>query len=122
MLRRLAQVGIVPVVALLLAALALVVVEAGRRPPAELPSLAPPPTGYDPGLAGFAVRAGELDVPYRVFGLFVRPGEAVPLAVASPGARVEAEAAGGALARVGPGRWRWTAPAAPGLYPLRFSD
>ncbi len=80
-----------------------------------------PDRGFDAGFAdGVSVHFGSRHIPYRVFGVYVLPGETVPI-------RLEAEAprAGGVLwAEAGvieegePGAWRWRAPDEPGVYRL----
>lgn len=82
------------------------------------------PTGaWEPDRAGFAVRfkGGQVSR-HSVIGAFVLPGEALALAVEPQ----DAASWSWALDWVGPeavatGRasWRWQAPAAAGLYPLR---
>jgi hypothetical protein len=85
----------------------------------------PSQTGFTPGLAAFAVEAGEWTIPYRVFGLFVGPGEMVPIRPVEatlPGAEWHAAAAGGTLAPAGEAAWTWTAPDSAGPYPIRITD
>jgi hypothetical protein len=80
---------------------------------------------YDAGLAPFAVEADGYTIPYRVFGLFVGPGEAVPIRpveATQPGARWHAAADGGTLDEAGEASWTWTAPAEPGPYPIRITN
>lgn len=70
--------------------------------------------------AGFALRFKDEESPYRVIGAFVLPQEELTLQVAATGsdAGFGVRATAGRLADVGPGEWRWQAPAAPGLYPV----
>ncbi len=89
-----------------------------------LQSVIEPSGAYESGLAAFAVEAGEWTIPYRVFGLFVAPGEVVPirpLAATQPGGTWQVGADGGTLAEQGD-LWTWTAPADPGPYPIRVTD
>jgi hypothetical protein len=75
--------------------------------------------GFDAGLAdGVVVHFGSRRIPYEVFGVYVTPGETVPI-------RLEAEAPrdGGMLwadagvsEQTGPGEWRWRAPDEPGVH------
>lgn len=78
---------------------------------------------FDPGLAAFDVRFGDVDVHYRVFAVTALPGKTVEVSIPRPegsGFRIEAEAdaAADSIVRVASASWRWTAPARPGLYPL----
>jgi hypothetical protein len=75
--------------------------------------------GFDAGLAdGVAVHFGSRRIPYEVFGVYVTPGETVPI-------RLEAEAPrdggmlwadAGVAEQTGPGAWRWQAPGEPGVH------
>lgn len=79
-------------------------------------------TAWQPDRAGFSVRFHGEETHHTLLGVFVLPGEVLPLAVA------EADRAAGsyelespaetAVEPAGPAAWRWTAPAATGLYPL----
>ncbi|MDX1548882.1 MAG: D-Ala-D-Ala carboxypeptidase family metallohydrolase [Rhodothermales bacterium] len=93
-----------------------------RVEPAE--DLAADEEGFSEGRAGFAVQVKDEVIPYRVFGLFVMPGEAVEIeAVFTQGTgNVAFEAPEGAAEQTGPETWRWTAPGAPGLYPVTITD
>ena len=96
--------------------------EEEEEPVEEVPE--PPVEGYDPGAAGFAVETDEIIVPYEVFGLFVEPGETIPL---EPRLEVgdadwAASAEGGTLQGSDEGPWRWTAPEQPGLYPITVTN
>ena len=77
-----------------------------------------------PGRVSFAVKFKEEVSPFPVMGMFVMPGDQVPIeAVFTDSAvRYTAEAGGGRLVRLGPGRWHWTAPKKKGLYPLWVRD
>jgi hypothetical protein len=79
-------------------------------PPAE-----PPPA---PDLA---IRYRTVVSPLRVRALTVLPGETVTFAVADgdPGRAYVARPAAGRLAPLGTGRWAWTAPPTPGIYPIQ---
>ena len=74
--------------------------------------------------ARFAIKfKGELS-PYRVLATTVMPREDVDLEVVCerPGGRFRAEAAAGQIAATGIARWRWKAPATPGLAPISVTD
>jgi hypothetical protein len=77
-----------------------------------------------PGRVSFAVRLKEEVSPFPVLAMFVMPGEQVPLeaVLTDSTVRYTAEAGGGWLARLGPSRWRWTAPEEKGLYPIWVRD
>ncbi len=82
-------------------------------------------TGFQDGVAAFAVQAGEWAIPYRVFGLFVAPGEVLPirpLGATQTGSQWHVAAQSGALASSGDDAWTWTAPDAPGPYAVRITD
>ncbi|HEX9704104.1 MAG TPA: D-Ala-D-Ala carboxypeptidase family metallohydrolase [Gemmatimonadales bacterium] len=70
--------------------------------------------------AGFAVRYRDVMSPDRVRALTVLPGETVTLEVVDrgPGSGYVARPAAGRLVPQGARRWVWTAPPAPGLYPI----
>ena len=78
---------------------------------------APPPAKA----AGFAVRYLNVTSPDRVRALTVLPGETVTLEVVdhNSGSGYVARPAAGRLVPLGTGRWTWTAPPAPGLYPIQ---
>ena len=92
-------------------ALGVLVVAAAARP-AE-----PPPAGA----TSFAVRYRNVSSPDRVRALTALPGETVTLEVvtSSPGSDYVARPTAGRLVPLGMGRWSWTAPPAPGLYPIQ---
>jgi len=73
-----------------------------------------------PAAAGFAVRYRNVISPDRVRVLTALPGETVTLEVVrDPGSGYVARPAAGRLVPLGTGRWAWTAPPAPGLYPIQ---
>jgi hypothetical protein len=90
--------------------------------PAGDPAGDPANEPFDSGRAGFLIRTEEVEIPYRVLGLFVLPGERLPLAVQDPddAASYRLEASGGGLSERGSGTWEWTAPEETGLHPLRI--
>lgn len=89
-------------------------------PPPVTAAVAPaPPAGFDPARAPFAIRFGDRPVPYGVTGVFALPGEVVALEAPAADSGLRAEADGGELVAIGPGRWTWRAPAAPGATALR---
>ncbi len=88
-----------------------------------------PPARFSDERATFAVQVGDIIIPYRVMGLFVMPGERVTLdaqagafSTISASARFTMDAPHGALRPTGSRTWQWTAPDAPGLYPLTVTD
>lgn len=95
-------------------------------PPAPVPDAAPPeaapaPPGLLGGGAAFAVRAGEVVVPYDTLAVFVLPGDTLALE-ALYAAGVEATASDGTLRPTGPSMWTWTAPLAPGRSQIRLVE
>ena len=91
----------------------LTVVTAARLPE---PRVAPPTTG-------FGVRYRDVISPDKVRALTALPGETVTLEVPGigKGSRYVARSAAGRLVPLGTagGRWAWTAPLEPGLYPIQ---
>ena len=75
---------------------------------------------FEPGLAGFEVGIRGQRNPYRVLGVFVRPGETVELEL--PGAKFALVDPNGAETGVhhGDHLLRWTAPNEPGLVSLEI--
>lgn len=71
--------------------------------------------------AGFAVRYQNVISPDRVRALTVLPGGTVTFEVVDrdPGSGYVARPRAGRLVPRGTGRWVWTAPPAPGLYPIQ---
>ena len=71
--------------------------------------------------AGFAVRYQNVISPDRVRALTVLPGGTVTFEVVDrdPGSGYVARPTAGRLVPRGTGRWVWTAPPAPGLYPIQ---
>lgn len=76
------------------------------------------------GRTPFEVRVRDVVSPYRVLGVFVMPGERVPLRVERGplGGRYTVHATAGVLAPLTNRMWLWTAPQQPGLYPLRVEN
>lgn len=73
---------------------------------------------FDPGRANFELIVNdELVIPYRVFAIYVLPGEPVLIAAEN----VDANASAGTLTSTPDAAWRWTAPAEPGVASLEFS-
>jgi hypothetical protein len=72
--------------------------------------------------AGFAVRYRDVTSPDRVRALTVLPSETVTLEVVDRGlgSGYVARPAAGRLVPQGARRWVWTAPLAPGLYPIHL--
>ena len=74
--------------------------------------------------AGFHVRFKDHAVSYPVMGVFVLPGEEVPIWALDSGRSVcfQIETGAGVVSETGPDRWVWRAPDEPGLYPIRVND
>jgi len=102
--------------ALTLSGLTVVVAARPSAPSAPSASAVPPMT------SGFAVRYRDVVSPSRVRALTVLPGETVTFDVAehNPAAGSVARPTAGRLVSLGTGRWAWTAPLAPGLYPIQI--
>jgi Peptidase M15 len=94
--------------AIVLGALTIVAVARPAEPPATV-------------AAGFAVKYRNVISPDRVRTLTALPGETVTLEVVvrDPGSGYVARPAAGRVVPLGTGRWAWTAPPAPGLYPIQ---
>lgn len=88
-----------------------------ETPPADTPPL-------DRDKARFSVQFSDEVIPYRVFGVYVMPGDNVPLSVlfAEQAGGYRVEAAGGTVAPVTNRSFRWLAPDEPGLYPITVTD
>jgi len=93
--------------------------------PALFPAAIADPTSrppFDEQLAGFAIRSRDEVIPYKVFALFVLPGETVRVEIDeqtdSARYRFTTPAGGDELSVEG---WSWTAPKETGLYPLTVS-
>lgn len=75
---------------------------------------------YRDDRATFSIRVEENVIPYRIFGVYVMPGETVPVRVLFPNRKtaytIDAEA--GSSETVGEHEWTWTAPDTPGVYPV----
>lgn len=92
------------------------------------------PAAFSDERAAFAVRVRSLTIPYRVMALFVMPNDSLRLHATAPGApagavrtistaaRFSMTARRGLVRPTGPRTWQWTAPSAPGLYPLTVTD
>jgi len=83
----------------------------------------PPEPRVAPTTTGFAVRYRDVTSPDKVRALTALPGETVTLEVPGIGAgsRYVARSAAGRIVPLGTGggRWAWTAPLEPGLYPIQ---
>lgn len=79
--------------------------------------------GGDEETASFSVRVKGETIPYRIFGLFVMPGERVLLQIATEGAGAfEVVAEDGLVESSPPDGWHWTAPPVRGLFPIKVID
>jgi Peptidase M15 len=76
--------------------------------------------GFHLERAGFAIEVSERVLVDRIASVFVLPGQRVPIAVGaeSTADHFQVSAASGVVRQERPDRWSWTAPTAPGLYPL----
>lgn len=85
---------------------------------ASATSQAEPRPPFDSGEVGFSLRVREDVNPYRVFGVFVLPGETVPLQIEGHPQKeqFQLQASAGQLEQSGPGEWQWRAPRASGRY------
>jgi peptidase M15-like protein len=74
--------------------------------------------------SSFSVRFKQEVTPYPVFGIFVLPGDRVPLEVLPTHSTDSyiTQAFGGVLERIDSHRWSWTAPEGKGLYPILVRD
>ena len=98
----------------------------GGRDVALMPSFGQPVSTVRTGdgeTASFSVRVKGENIPYRVFGLFVMPGERVLLEIAKegPGA-FEVISNDGLVESSPPDGWHWTAPSERGLFPIKVID
>jgi len=91
-------------------ALALAIAVSAARPVESLAVMA----------LGIAVQHQNDISPLRVRALTLLPGETVTFKLVAPGQApgYVAQPAGGELAQLGTGRWEWTSPREPGLYPI----
>lgn len=78
---------------------------------------------FDRDRAGFSVRfRGEIN-PHSVLGVFVLPGESLPISVMAADVAAgpyEMQATAGRLEATGKGAWRWQAPNVKGHVPLKI--
>ena len=74
-----------------------------------------------PAAVRFGVRYKKEILTNRVSALMVLPGKAVTFEVidTDPRSNYVVQPTGGHLVRLGTGRWVWTSPHAPGLYPIQ---
>ena len=116
-----------PVFAVVAVLVALAVAFALTAPPSVSPvpdvvPAEPAPPGLLEGGAAFAVRAGDVVVPYDTLAVFALPGDALAVEALYVAGEARATASGGTLARTGPRAWTWTAPPTPGLSQIRVED
>lgn len=73
---------------------------------------------FESGRAGFSLTVNDdLVIPYRVFAVYVLPGERLEI----EGAATMAAADAGTLTQQSAGRWTWRAPLDPGVAALTFT-
>lgn len=71
----------------------------------------------------FRVRFKDEVSPYRVLGVYVVPGHVLKLEMVDNGRKTYTVAAEtGSPSRTSRGRWKWTAPSQPGLYPVHIAQ
>jgi hypothetical protein len=70
----------------------------------------------------FAVQFGDVSTFYNVLGVYVLPGQEIPITAYAPLSIEEYSLAahGGVVTRTAPNRWTWKAPDHTGLYPLEI--
>jgi hypothetical protein len=75
-------------------------------------------------LAPFSLHFKDEVSPYTLMSTFVLPGEelAIEAVFAAERSELEATSEEGRLVREAPSRWRWTAPAEPGVHCIRVRD
>jgi len=76
------------------------------------------------GAVGFGLKFGDEVSTLQLMSAFVMPGERLTLeaVLEDRGHEFTAAVDGGTLERLGPARWQWTAPGAPGILQLHVSD
>ena len=77
---------------------------------------------FDTGRASFSVRVNDQVVPYRVFAVFAMPGDELAIEAVGDGAPRAAIRTPGDAPRGNAGRWNWSAPSRPGVYPLDIEN
>lgn len=85
---------------------------------------APEATAFNPGHAPFAVEFGDAPIPYHIMAMSVMPATETHISVPDSGI-VNAyvlDASDGTVRPDGNHAWHWTAPSAPGLYPITVRD
>ena len=76
---------------------------------------------FDDGRLDYAVKFNGKQVDWHTFAFFMLPGQSEEIRViGTNGQSVEIDAAGGELVPLGQGHWRFRAPEAPGLHPIRI--
>ena len=76
---------------------------------------------FDPKKADFTVAYNNEVSPFRDAAAFVLPGETMTLQVTDgPAGEYTLKTKTGVVKAFGPRKWRWIAPAEPGMYDLRF--
>ncbi len=77
-----------------------------------------PPAEFDPGRCDTVVGVNQERSDYTVQSYCLLPGEELTVEIlrARPGRRYGFRAGAGRVRGLGPGKWRWLPPAAPGLY------
>lgn len=103
---------------------ALLMILAGPFSAQDAPQAPADPHDTVPAAPGFAVKFKEEVSPYPVMGLFVMPGDTVPLeaVLTDTLSRYTAEASSGRLERTDPARWQWIAPLEKGVSAIVVRD
>ena len=95
-----------------------------EAPPAQNTTAPADTVTFDEERASFSVQFQDVVIPYRVFGIFVMPGETSQMEVLfpDPDGAYALQSSAGTVSSPTPGTWAWTAPAEPGLYSLSIAD
>ncbi len=83
-----------------------------------------PTESYDPERLTFTVKVKDEVNPYRILGIYVMPGEVIEVecVLTNPRSTFSVSARKGKLEQVSTERWKWTAPADKGVFPLIITD
>jgi hypothetical protein len=77
--------------------------------------------GYESERAGFILRVNDLEIPYRVFAVYVLPAETLEIhaVAAAPESAFGLSADSGTVEAISASSWRWRAPTTVGVHSLR---